>query len=175
MQFVDFTAGQIKQHGRQIDLAMGASHVDHGGTFVFKGLALNVSACGCGVNPDLAGQIACAQRFKQAGIQWGFQPAVHDDQMGLARHIMATHIQARVVFQHGAYACQHGAGTGAPGVAVAAGRLTGDPLALPVLQGGLAIQRSSDFHAHPGAATFHAAEKTDVEFSGLNGDVVLRG
>lgn len=52
---------------------------------------------------------------------------------------------------------------------VRAGSVRGDPLADAVVQRGLAVERGGDFHAHPGRFADHAAEKADIEFTGLCG------
>jgi len=93
----------------------------------------------------------------------------------LAWHIQTAHIELRIVFEHGADACQDGAGAGAPGVSIHAGFGAGDPLALAVDQRGLPVDGRSDLHAHPGQTTLHAPEKADVQFAGLDGLRVLYG
>ena len=52
-------------------------------------------------------------------------------------------------------------------MAVGARGLRGDPLAHAVLQAGLAVERRGHFHPHPGRLSDHAAQETDVEFTGF--------
>jgi len=89
--------------------------------------------------------------------------------MRLARRGYAAHVQARVVLQHRAYAREHGAGAGAPGMAVGARFGRRDPLALAIGQRRRAVERGRGFHAHPGRAAHHAAEEADVEFARFGG------
>jgi hypothetical protein len=106
--------------------------------------------------------------------------AVDHHQMRLARCLDQPHVQLRVVLEHRADAGQHRAGPGAPGVAVGARGLRGDPLAHAVVKAGLAVERSGNLHAYPGALADHAAEEADVELArgggaGANLDLHARG
>ena len=56
-------------------------------------------------------------------------------------------------------------GAGAPGVAVGASGLRGDPLADAVLQRRLAVEGRRDFQAHPRRAADHAAEESKVQLA----------
>ena len=102
---------------------------------------------------------------KKLGRQRGLQPAVDHHQSRLAITGQQAHIELRIVFEHRADAGQQGAGTGPPGMTVGAGSLTGNPLALAILQSGAAVQRGSDFQAHPRTLAQHAAEKPEVELA----------
>ena len=123
----------------------------------------------------MPGLLAVAQGVEQFGVQGQLQAAVHHDQVRLAWHVKTTHIELRVVFEHGADAGEHGAGAGAPGVAIGTRLGAGDPLALTIGQRGLAVNRGGDLHAHPGQTTLHAAEKTDVELARFDGQWIVCG
>ena len=60
---------------------------------------------------------------------------------------------------------EQGAGAPAPGMAVAARRLAGDPLAGAVVEGGAAVERDRCLEAQPGPAPFHARDEADVELA----------
>ncbi len=116
-----------------------------------------------GVNPHRAAG------FENLRVHRRLEQAVDDHAKGLAWRFHQPDVQPGVVLEHGAYARQNGAGPGAPGMAVGPRFGRGDPLALAVFQGGGAVQRGGDLHAHPGGLADHAAEEADVEFFGLRG------
>ena len=70
------------------------------------------------------------------------------------------HVEPRVVGQHGADAGQHRAGARAPGVAVGARGLAGDPLADAVGQRGAAVQRRRHLQPHPRPAALACARRS---------------
>ena len=143
MQFVDLSRGQVAQQGSQIHLGAGArrwraGQVHHRGAAVFKRrLPVRVRVGGIDEHGALG--------RKQWRVRWGLQIAVHHHKRGLARRVQATHIKPGLVLQHGANAGEQRAGARAPGMAVGAGGLAGNPLALAIGQGGDAVQRGGGF------------------------------
>jgi len=162
---------EIAQQGVQRDLAARAGAVHHfGATRLQCGTVARVLRAG-GVDTDAAGLLTLAPGVQQAGVQRQFEPAVDHHQMRLSGRVQPAHVELWIVFEHGANAGQHRAGACAPGVPIQSRLGASDPLALPVLQRGLPVDRRGDLHAHPGQAALHAAEKTDVESASQQGPV----
>ena len=94
---------------------------------------------------------------------------VDDHPRRLARRSHVAHVEARVVLPHRADAGQQRAGALAPGVAVDARGLAGDPLAGAVGQRGAAVERDRGLQAQPRQAALHARDEADVERARLVG------
>ena len=78
-----------------------------------------------------------------------------------------ANVEARIVLAHRADAGQDRARALAPGVAVGARRLAGDPLAGAVGERRAPVERDRRLQAQPGPAAFHARDEADVELARL--------
>jgi hypothetical protein len=105
------------------------------------------------------GEDACRQRRLQAGID--------DHAQRLAGGGDEPHVEPRIVVEHRADAGEQGAGALAPGVAVGARRLAGDPLADAVVEGAAAVERDRGLEPQPGPTALHARDEADVELAGF--------
>ena len=170
MQLVDAAAAELGQHRREVDLAVGRWHLHQLDLACFEGLP----ACGVvtgGKEQHPPGRRQDASRSRRGELR------VDDRAQRLARRGHQAHVEARIVLGDGADAGEQRAGALAPGVAIDAGRFAGDPLALPIGQGGAAVERDRGLEAQPGATALHARDEADVELArlgfehaGLHGD-----
>ena len=92
---------------------------------------------------------------------------VDDHAQRLARGGDEANVEPRVVLAHRADAGQDRARALAPGVAVGARRLAGDPLAGAVGERRAAVERDRRLQAQPRAAALHARDEADVELARL--------
>ena len=158
VQLVDAATRQVREHGRQVDLALCVGRDgDLGAPRFERGLAWGIGLCG--VDQHGAGRVEDARGGRR------LQPRVDDHAQRLARRVDQPHVEARVVVEHGAYAGQQRAGALAPGVAVGASGFAGDPLALAVLERGAAVERHCRLQPDPGPLPLHAREETDVQLA----------
>ena len=136
--WLDAASRQVGQHGSEIGLAaLVGRHLHEAGMRVggFDGARRRAGGGrGVGVDEHRAGGLQDAR----AGGNLGPRIDHHAQRLQRGRH--QAHVEPGVVVAHRADAGQHRAGAPAPGVAVGARGLAGDPLALAVGQRRLPVQ-----------------------------------
>ena len=160
MQFIDFAAAQVFHHGGQINFSVGVGQVGDGCSARFQ-------SCFFSIILHRGVDIEGATSYENMSVQRGLQTAVNHYKVRLTRRFDQTNIEPRIVLKHRAYTRQDRTRARPPGVTIGARGFRGDPLALAILKRCPAIERSRNFHAHPGCLADHAAEKADVEFTGF--------
>jgi hypothetical protein len=141
------TACELSEQRVEIDLARFVRHRDDFGA--------------CGAQRVRARPIVYRRGDERSGAEHacarrGLEAAVDDDSHRLSRRFDLAHRELRIVVFNRAYARQHRARTRAPAMAVGARLRSGDPLAAPVRECGLAVEARRDFHAHPRPPARHA-------------------
>ena len=95
------------------------------------------------------------------------QARIDDHAQRLAGGGDEPHVEPRIVVEHRADAGEQGAGALAPGVAVGARRVAGDPLADAVVERAAAVERDRGLEPQPGPTALHARDEADVELAGF--------
>ena len=170
MQFVDLAPRQVVEHRTEIDLALGVGTGQDGHPLFgqFTDLRRRTAREGTGgVDQPLA------RRREDAGVERDVELGVDDDTARLQHGVDESHVEPRVVVDHGADAGEHRPGPLAVGMAVGARGVAGDPLAQAVVERRASVERRGDLQAHPRPLAQHAGEEADVQLACTDRDRVI--
>src|SRR5438067_686333 len=104
-------------------------------------------------------------RAEHAGVRRCLAVAVDDHAQRLPRRLDLTYAELRIILPHGANAGENRGRPSAPAMAVGAGGLSRDPLALSVAERGAAIEARGNLQTHPWPAGFDALDPTAIELT----------
>ena len=158
MQLVDAARAEVGEHRGEIDLAAGRRQQRDLGAACFQ-------LAPPGDIVDRRVEQHRSRRGEDARRRRRLQARIDDDAQRLAGGGHEPHVEPRIVVENGADAGQQGTGTLAPGMAVVASRLAGDPLADAVVERAATVERDRGLEAQPRPAALHARDEADVELA----------